>query len=250
MIYKIKQCKYCGFIFSNIEGRSFSNHVRWCKFNATNGDKGKLNISKSSTLKKIKVIKKCIKCGNEFEIIRKIDKNGFERISKHETEHCSKKCANGRKHSDKTKRKISDKLKKPYYCIKCNKQIRKNKTGLCFECLIKNKKERWSQLQLYRSKCVFKFNIFKYPEDFDLNLIKKFGIYSAANRGNNLNGVSRDHKISVHDGFINNIDPNIISHPANCQLLRHNDNIKKNKKSDMSIDELKNKIKIWDEKHK
>ena len=33
MIYEQKQCKYCNQIFKNIEGRVFSNHIRWCDKN-------------------------------------------------------------------------------------------------------------------------------------------------------------------------------------------------------------------------
>lgn len=47
------------------------------------------------------------------------------------------------------------------------------------------------------------------------------------------------------EGFINKIDPEIISHPANCMLLRHNDNVSKGKKCGITLDELIDKIKNW-----
>ena len=49
----------------------------------------------------------------------------------------------------------------------------------------------------------------------------------------------------VKYGFENNISPEIISHPANCRLLKHRDNNKKNIKCDITIEELLNKIKNW-----
>lgn len=98
---------------------------------------------------------------------------------------------------------------------------------------------------LYRVACRFKFNVYKYPEYFDLSLIERYGWYMAKNRGNNLNGISRDHLYSVIDGFKNEVDPKIISHPTNCILMRHTDNQKKHSKSKITIEELKERIKNW-----
>ena len=67
--------------------------------------------------------------------------------------------------------------------------------------------------------CSFTFSIKDYPDEFDLNLLKDKKMYSAANHGNNQNGVSRDHMYSCAEGFKHNISPLIISHPANCQLI-------------------------------
>ena len=88
-----------------------------------------------------------------------------------------------------------------------------------------------------------------FPDEFDFDLIKKFGWYKAKNRGNNLNGVSRDHMFSVSEGFKQNIDPYLISHPANCKLIIHNDNQKKKHNSSITLEELKLKIKNWDLKY-
>lgn len=79
--------------------------------------------------------------------------------------------------------------------------------------------------------------------------MQNIGWYKAKNKGNNLNGVSRDHIISVKYGFENNIDPKIISHPANCQLLRHNDNVSKGKNNHITLQELLLKIEEWDKKY-
>lgn len=90
--------------------------------------------------------------------------------------------------------------------------------------------------------CQFKFNVYDFPTYFDISLIEKFGWYKASNRGNNLNGISRDHLLSIADGFKNKIDPFFMSHPANCCLMQHKENAKKNKRSSITFEELASKI--------
>lgn len=41
-----RTCKYCEKTFTDMSGKVFANHVRWCDKNKTNGDKGRSNISK------------------------------------------------------------------------------------------------------------------------------------------------------------------------------------------------------------
>lgn len=53
--------------------------------------------------------------------------------------------------------------------------------------------------------------------------------------------------LSITHGFKNNIDPQIIKHPANCQLLRHTDNSSKYIRCSISIENLLQKIKEWDQ---
>jgi hypothetical protein len=106
-----------------------------------------------------------------------------------------------------------------------------------------------SALTNYRTDCAFKFNLADYPDEFDFTLIESYGWYKAKNKGDNLNGVSRDHMISVKYGFENGIDPKIISHPANCRLIRHNDNVSKGKKNYISLEELHKRIEEWNLKY-
>ena len=97
-------------------------------------------------------------------------------------------------------------------------------------------------LERYRQLCEFKFNLSDYPEYFNCELIKINGWYKAKNRGDVPNGINRDHMYSIKDGFINNVDPLIMSHPANCQLITHNENIKKKNKSSVTLNELIERI--------
>jgi len=103
----------------------------------------------------------------------------------------------------------------------------------------------------YRKNCQFCFCLNEYPDEFDFSLIEKYGWYSASNKGGNTNGVSRDHMYSISDGWKNKISPLIISHPANCKLLRHEENFfKKNKNSSISLEYLEKRILEWNEKYK
>ena len=174
---------------------------------------------------------------------------------------CSRSCANSRgPRSEEFKQKVGNKLRgksyKKYYfkiCRICGDEfLHKNRNKKnCLKCGTKRLKSGLTNsVSDYRKQCEFNFNLKDYPNEFDFSLIEKFGWYLPANRGNNLNGVSRDHMISIKYGFENNIDPKIISHPANCQLLRHNDNVSKGFKNSITLEQLLNKIEMWDNKYK
>ena len=86
-----------------------------------------------------------------------------------------------------------------------------------------------------RARYWFTINVFKYPELFDLDSLKKVGFRSKEN----LNGYTRDHKVSVNEAIKNNYDPYYITHVMNCELMLWMDNNKKNTKSSISYDKLK-----------
>ena len=95
----------------------------------------------------------------------------------------------------------------------------------------------------------FKFALCDYPQEFDISLIKQFGWYSASNRGNNLNGVSRDHMFSCNEGLKQLIDPYLISHPANCKLMLHSLNASKRNKCSITFKQLKERVNVWNKKY-
>ena len=99
-----------------------------------------------------------------------------------------------------------------------------------------------SSYQYYKKLCSFKFNLSEFPFEFDFKIIEEFGWYKAKNNGDNPNGVSRDHKVSIKYGFENKIDPEIISHPANCELILQKENSKKNSKNSLTLQELLDRI--------
>jgi len=193
----------------------------------------------------------CLECGKEFE--------GY--ISDNR-KFCNKSCSvsynnRGKKKSVKTKRRIKKavdhwnvknpkqkkvKLKKSRFCKSCDNVVTEKYCSICVDC-------KTSYYKFYRPACRFKFSLSNYPCEFNFDLIRKHGWYQPVNRGNNLGGVSRDHVFSVKKGFEEGVDPKVISHPANCALLLHLDNNLKNSSCNISLDELKEKIKKWDEKY-
>lgn len=143
------------------------------------------------------------------------------------------------KNNNKQKDKIDNKRK----CKYCSEyKIEKKHKIICDDC-------RVSYYKFYRPSCEFTFVLSNFPNEFDFELIKKYGWYSPVNKKNNLNGVSRDHLYTVRDGFINKIDSEVIKHPANCRLLKHTDNNLKNHYSSITLEQLLERISKWNEKH-
>jgi predicted nucleic acid-binding Zn ribbon protein len=143
-------------------------------------------------------------------------------------------------------------LKNPRNCIECNKilEFKKRKNKFCSKnCRGVSSKRNMTYYNLYKKECNFNFNLNDFYEEFDFNLIEKHGWYKAKNNGNNLNGVSRDHMYSINEGFKKKISTKLISHPANCKLMIHNENSSKSNKCSITLEELKNRIILWDLKY-
>jgi len=94
----------------------------------------------------------------------------------------------------------------------------------------------------------FTFNVYQYPELFDINLLKEFGWFSPGGKAGkwNPNGISRDHKVSINESIRNNYDPYYITHPLNCELMIHKENNKKKTKSSITYEELKTLVNEYD----
>jgi hypothetical protein len=266
---KDRTCEYCQTLFPQEEGRVFSNHVRWCKKNTTNGDKGVsafLFACKKTVDERILTTKGTIE---EFHVTCENCKKSFvikEWSKLHpqkESYFCSRACANSRgsrtedfkeKIRAKWEEKASRKIVVVTNCKSCGSTIvhkRKAIKTFCSRvCALRGRSQVESgSLKEYRGLCSFRFSLNDYPDEFDFGLVEKHGWYRAKNRGDNLNGVSRDHIVSVRYGYENGIDPKIISHPANCQLLRHNENVSKHKNCGLTIDELMMRISTWDDRY-
>lgn len=196
----------------------------------------------------------CKNCGKKFEkILSQVSENNFCSSS------CSAKYNNkNRKKSTKRNENISKGIRMFHEkkgtlryescnlfigeCASCKKPIaskhRKKYCGLCID-----------DKKTYALSCRFTFNIYDYKEKFDLTLIEKYGWYSTpgSNRKGikNINGISRDHLFSITDGFLQRVSPEIMRHPANCNILRHKENQQKNIKSSITLEELLNRIKNW-----
>lgn len=196
-------------------------------------------------------------------------KEGCSNIIPYEKRHnscCSRGCANSRIKTDEIKLLQSVSAKNSKKVLVANKARAKNEEvthkckfcdnlittrvdrKLCQkECRVNfNKSQRDINVLVdYRKACSFNFSLNDYPDSFDFSIIEKYGWYKAKNKGDNPNGVSRDHMYSVKEGFINNIDPQIIAHPANCRLITQRQNVSKGSNSAITIQELKEKIKNW-----
>lgn len=255
-----KQCKYCNKIFNNVVGRVFSNHVRWCKKNPQRQESIK-NLTPAilkyydSTLGAVEDFQvSCFICNKTFTVQER--KSKFPTRDKY---FCSRRCANTRCLSQEIKDKIrntinnnifSGKIKtKPKVfrkCLYCQNEFDSSRKKLyCSKECVRQSRKPEDEFIYYRNKCKFTFNVWDYPKEFNLNLIREHGWYQAANRGNNLYGVSRDHKISVKFGWINGIPTEFLSHPANCELMQHSDNSSKNEKCSITLKELKESIEKW-----
>lgn len=142
--------------------------------------------------------------------------------------------------------------KSPKKCKLCGEIIpyRKRKHVFCdINCKRLYDRRNMSEYQKYYRQCLFDFALNKYPDEFNFSLIEEHGWYSPKNKKNNIGSVSRDHIYSIREGYENNVSPEIIRHPANCQLLIHSENISKHKKSNITLDELNKRISEWNSKH-
>lgn len=121
-------CQKCGKVF--IDWKKFKFHEGW-------------HFAEEKFLEKIKLKKEndtatkcerkfiCYKCGKEFTM--KLTDNDYEKFLKnHNHFYCSKSCANSKKHSEESKAKIKESLKK-YFANKEHKQ----RMFICKKCGIK-----------------------------------------------------------------------------------------------------------------
>ncbi len=98
------------------------------------------------------------------------------------------------------------------------------------------------ELLVYRKACAFTFDVYKLPKIQGYELLKTHKFQQL----NNGNSIHRDHMVSVAYGFANNIDPKVISHPANCHIMLADDNVKKNSACSITLEQLEERISIWD----
>ena len=261
------KCEECNLEFETFQAKA--NHHRWKHLGYIFKNKETKEKNKKHLENKWKhFIVICCKCGKEIKIKEcNIDK------PKREKYYCSKSCANGHIWTEESKLKQSNSIKKLIregkapgylakhknaklvedsykYCINCNKKIYgKHKIFCSKECRHNYRTKDYTNYQKYHLASQFTFSLNDYPLEFEFSLVEKYGWYKAKNHGNNLNGVSRDHMFSIKEGFLQNIDSKIISHPANCKLMRHNDNVSKYKKCSLTLVELINKIEEWNNKY-
>lgn len=220
--------------------------------------------SLSVNTKHTEIERKCLWCKNSF----KSTTHKRHRLC------CSQECASKRSQSFVDQAKLSKTMRRlysegkinapscrgiyrrtpaqwrtPKQCPHCKNQFIGRSKYCSRECIRKMQRKHLTEYQKYKRECQFRFNLKDYPDEFDFSLLSEHGMYKAKNHGNNLGGVSRDHIISIAWGHKHGIDPEMISHPANCRLILQVDNSRKHSKSLMTAENLTEKIKIWDFKY-
>lgn len=249
-------CPFCGIVLV-CNKRSFANHIRWCKKNPNYESIKNSTISK---LKKNRLQRKeykviCEVCGNTYNVI--CTENDFQNRKYRKTcnDGCAKQLTTRKTDKYIKNQKISKSLSKEKLIIECGYCRKKFEAKhsmqkfCCKSCAARYRYHEKTINKYYKLCCSFTFSLNEFPDEYDFSLVQKHGWYKAKNHGDNLYGISRDHIFSCSEGFDNMIDPYIISHPANCQLLQHSDNASKYSKSNISIKELINKIKDWHNKY-
>ncbi len=97
----------------------------------------------------------------------------------------------------------------------------------------------------YRLACKFTFSIIDYPDLYNLDLIKSNGWYIPSNKGQyNPDGVTWDHLFRISDGYSLNVDPSIMSHPANAEMISWRENINR-AQSVITYNQLIHRINNW-----
>jgi len=257
----MKKCEWC------LEKEIIKN--RFCSITCKNRFISSKNDYKSiaEKIKKPKNFGLCLYCNKEF-IKNQLEQkycnhscaathsnlNRNPNVYKKHSEILKEKFKHNELHFSNVKTKnISIKINK--ICIFCNKEFIVNpssKQKYCsVDCTPQKRRsfELKNSLKQYRRQCNFTFGLSMFPEEFDFEMIKTYGWYSPSNKKNNLEGVSRDHKFSIREGFELKVPIHIMKHPANCVLMKHTKNISKGKKSSITLDELYILIDKWDKKY-
>lgn len=98
--------------------------------------------------------------------------------------------------------------------------------------------------EAYRAQCEFRLSSKLYPYIFGFELVKLHGWCHPIK---NPYGISKDHIVSVHYGFTHNIDPYLISHPANCMFILQSENASKGENCSMTVQELIERVEWFNE---
>jgi hypothetical protein len=125
-------------------------------------------------------------------------------------------------------------------CLYCQKIYRVTKSNLKY-CSSVCKGS--SNIKKYRRACKFKISKQTNPELFDKVLLQQHGWYRASNHPNgyNPNGATWDHLFRIEDGYKLGVDPEIMCHPANAEMISWKENFAK-KTSSITYEELLERI--------
>ena len=104
------------------------------------------------------------------------------------------------------------------------------------------KKSSPNHRKIYQRKTKFNYKTEGFEKCEGYEDLLKYGRYHPTK---NPNGYDGDHLFSRMDGFDNNVPIEIIRHPSNCRFIPHLDNVKKGRKSTITLDELYKRYNNW-----
>lgn len=257
-----KTCEYCGNIFTVpknspkqlycnnlcfrafIESRKITSVCKWCDESWKHNAPARLFCSSSHAAKYNNLRREKNSREKQRETLlvtiqkKNIEKVKSPKIKSPKIKKKKRKLLTEKKpRIRKNKKEIFGPYSKIFHCIcKFDGHLFMSKT-------IKKYCKTHENLYSRNGKAMYKFafNMFDYPDLFDLSLLEKYGWYSVGGKSKrpiNKTGCSRDHKVSVNDAIRNNYDPYYIKHPLNCELMLHISNKKKHSKSSISYEEL------------
>ncbi len=90
-----------------------------------------------------------------------------------------------------------------------------------------------------RERFAFTFRLEDYPNLFDVEQIRKVGLFHPKK---NPKGLSRDHRVSINEAIKNQYDPFYIKHPLNCKIMTQSENSSKKSRSSISYAALKKAV--------
>ena len=221
----VNTCVHCGEVISR--KNKFCSKTCSAKFNNTRWTaeqrkKQGQTLSTNMTKPKAVITGSCVLCSTEYNTTNK-------------RQNICNSCSN--MHSTEKQKRVHAITR---FCPKCGKfefTFGRFQTETCPTC---------RTLVEYRVSCTFTHDLNAYPDEYDLKLLQEHGMFHPKK---NPKGVSRDHLYSVFDGYNNKIDPAIMKHPANCQLMLQGDNTRKNSNSSITLEELTERIRVWNQRH-
>lgn len=99
--------------------------------------------------------------------------------------------------------------------------------------------EDFMDYKTYRRAARFRISDFTNIQGY--SLVESHGWYDTTDTSM----ASKDHMFSVKDGWLNKISPELIAHPANCQIIPFKENRNKSDQSCITLAELYDRIKNW-----
>ena len=144
-----KVCKWCDVLITVEKQQSFASHVAGCSMNPKVEERYKRNSERFKgvlKVERIEIVKECPKCKETFKVIATESEIRRNKVRVF----CSRKCSNGRIHSEQTKEKMS---LASTGIVPYNKGIKKIKKFTCIKCGKEGIIKKYNNKQKYHSEC-------------------------------------------------------------------------------------------------